>query len=94
MRLIDVLREALLLLAAGIDRVVIARGQALEPLDGRSQAFQWRLRHDAAGSAFPAGEARSWLGGQWSDWTERVGWLGGAGFDVCDVLATDWRILT
>lgn len=96
----EILRDALLLLdpAAGLrsydgrKSVVIARGQH-EPLNGRSEAFQIRLRYevDMDLSEYRC-EARSWLGEQWASWREHRGWLGGAGFDIRDVLATDWRI--
>jgi hypothetical protein len=39
-------------------------------------------------------ESRSWLGGEWSKWREHCGWLGGPGFDIGDVIATDWRIIS
>ena len=141
--LLEIIRDAMLLLDEGRESVVIARGQQHEPLDGRSEAFQIRLRcsevdtrlskvsivrqgqltglaggfpgreitfigndditlspEDAASVAanrfaMPTNyscEARSWLGGQWSSWSVHHGWLGGAGFDIRDVLATDWRI--
>ena len=93
MTLIEVLHEALPQLAAGHESVVIARGQQHEPLDAGNEAFQFRLRPDMHAALPPWCEARSWLGGQWSVWRERRGWLGGAGFDIRDVLATDWRIL-
>lgn len=91
MTLIEVLREALLMLDAGREHVVIVRGQAHDPLDARSEAFQVRL-YNLSGAP-PYCETRSWLGAQWSAWRERLGWLGGAAFDSHDVLATDWRIL-
>lgn len=102
----EILRDAMLLLTLDEDResvVVIARGQYLKSLDGqalrllRSEAFQMRLWYDQGDSAdnymgHYRREARSWLGAQWSIWREHRGWLGGAGFDIDDVLATDWRI--
>jgi hypothetical protein len=89
----EVLRDALLLLdGGGREHVVIARGHH-EPLDGRSHAWQIRLRHDRdMGLSEYRCETRGWLGEQWSSWHERRGWLGGAAFDISDVLATDWRI--
>jgi hypothetical protein len=89
----EVLRDAmLLLLGEGREHVVIARGHdGHEPLDGRGEAYQMRLRHDVDLNQYRC-EARSWLGEQWSSWREHRGWLGGAGFDIYDVLATDWRI--
>jgi len=92
-----ILRDAMLLLGDGRERVVIARGHAHEPLDGRCEAFQIRLQRadDATGYAMVCMcEARSWLGEEWSRWRGHCGWLGGAGFDMADVLATDWRILS
>lgn len=89
----EVLRDAVVLLTEGHDRVVIARGDQTEPLDGRSSAFQARIRRDVDTYVTTYRcETRSWLGEQWSSWTERRGWLGGASFDIADVLATDWRI--
>lgn len=73
--------------------IVIARGDH-EPLDGRSSAFQLQVRHDVdMGLDEYRCVARSWLGEEWSIWREHRGWLGGGGFDVSDVLATDWRII-
>jgi hypothetical protein len=72
--------------------VVIARGHD-EPFDGRSSAFQIRFLPLTADIFGCWCETRSWLGGQWSSWREQRGWLGGAGFDIRDVLATDWRVL-
>ena len=88
----EILRDAILLLDEGRESVVIARG-GHEPLDGRSSAHQIRLRHEADPplSAYKC-ETRGWLGRQWSSWHERDGWLGGGGFDIADVLASDWRI--
>jgi hypothetical protein len=96
--LIEVLHEVLPRLIAGQEQIVIARGDAHEPLDGGNQAFQFRLRRNQIDDHYtwhgdPRCETRSWLGGQWSEWRERYGWLGGPGFDIRDVLATDWRIL-
>jgi hypothetical protein len=86
----DILRDAMILLADDDrENVVIARGHTLDLLDVRSQAFQLRLQRDDHGYV---GETRCWLGAQWSNWHVRQGWLGGAGFDIRDVLATDWRI--
>ena len=88
-----ILRDAMLLLAEGREYVVIARGQQHAPLRPSSEAFQIRLRHDVDVGLYEYRyEARSWLGEQWSNWREHRGWLGGAGFDIDDVLATDWRI--
>lgn len=85
----EILRDAMLLLADPcIESVVIERGDH-EQLDGRSSTFQIRLRHEAEQC-----ETRSWLGAQWSTWSAHRGWLGGGGFDVSDVLATDWRIVS
>ena len=89
----EILRDAMVLLDDR-ERVVIARGQVGQPPDGRSAAYQLRLRHDVdMGLSAYRCEARSWLGGQWSDWREHRGWLGNGGFDVDDVLAMDWRII-
>ena len=89
----EILRDAMLLLDEGRESVVIARGSQHEPLDGRSKAFQIRVRCNVDMGLFQYScEARSWLGGQWSSWSVHHGWLGGAGFDIRDVLATDWRI--
>ena len=99
----EILRDAMLLLDAVYDAredVVIARGQQLEAFEGqalrllRSEAFQIRLWHDQGDSADNymgcyRCESRSWLGAQWSSWREH---RGGVGFDIDDVLATDWRI--
>lgn len=71
-------------------RVTITRGDH-EPLDERCSTFQLRLSLDDERDLLC--EARSWLGGQWSSWHKNQGWLGGGGFDVRDVLATDWRII-
>ena len=71
--------------------VEIERGDH-EPLDARSSAFQFRLYLDANMKVLC--RARSWLGGQWGIWREHRGWLGGGSFDVRDVLATDWRIIS
>ena len=91
----EVLRDVMILLDdPRVERVVIARGDH-EPLDGRSSTFQIGLRHDVdMGLSEYRCEARSWLGKQWSTWREQRGWLGGGGFDVSDVLATDWRIIS
>jgi len=100
----EVLHDAMLLLGDDRENVVIARGQQHEPLDARSEAFQIRL--SVATSIVGARrmgdepfsltryscEARSWLGEQWAHWRVHRGWLGGASFDLDDVLATDWRI--
>jgi hypothetical protein len=97
----EILRDAMLLLDDGREDIVIARGQQLEALDGqalrllRSKAFQIRLWHDTRDDPSQSQyrcEARTWLGAQWSSWSAQCGWLGGAGFDIHDVLATDWRI--
>jgi hypothetical protein len=90
----EILRDAKLLLDSGRENVVIARGND-EPLDCRSQAYKIKLRHDVDTvlSVYRC-ETSSWLGEQWSNWTERGGWLGGAAFDIDDVLATDWRIIS
>lgn len=104
----EILRDALLLLDLDRERereVVIARGQRLESLNGQalrlllSDAFQLRLWHDTDDRGYTGlsqyrCEARSWLGEQWSIWREPHGWLGGGGFDIRDVLATDWRIVS
>ncbi len=94
MTLTDILGVAARLLGtAQRDHVVIERGHTHAPLDGRSSVFQLRLRHDVdIGLSEYRCEARSWLGGHWSDWREQRGWLGGGGFDISDVIATDWRI--
>lgn len=84
----EILRDAKTLLSEGRESVVIARGNH-EPLDGRSSAYQIRLRS----YRYPC-ETRSWLGENWSTWCARSGWLGGSAFDIDDVLATDWRILS
>ena len=91
----EILRDVMILLDdRAREHVVIARGQQHEPLDGRSSAYQIRLRHDVdMGLSEYRCEARSWLGEQWSTWRDQRGWLGGGGFDVSDVLATDWRII-
>jgi hypothetical protein len=89
----DILRDAMLLLGDGRENVVIARGHAHEPLDGRSSAFQIRLLASTSfGLIKYRCESRSWLGEQWSNWRVHHGWLGGASFDLDDVLATGWRI--
>lgn len=88
----EILHDAMLLLDGGRESVVIARGQRHEPLDGRSEAFQIRLRHNVdMGLSTYRCEARSWLGEQWSSWREQGHRLGGGSFDIDDVLATDWR---
>lgn len=90
----EILRDAILLLDDGREYIVIARGHH-EPLDGRSSAFQIRLRRDIdMGLTRYRCEERSWLGEQWSSWREQRGWLGGSSFDISDVLATDWRIIS
>ena len=90
----EILHDAILLLDTGREHVVIVRGHH-EPLDGRGEAFQVRLRRDVdTGLSAYRCEARSWLGAQWSIWREHRGWLGGGGFDIDDVLATDWRIVS
>lgn len=77
-----------------VECVVIARGD-YDPLDDRSAAFQIRLHHDADMSLSEyLCEARSWLGAQWSTWHKYRGWLGGWVFDIKDVLAIDWRIIS
>jgi len=79
-----------------IERIVIARGDH-EPLDARCAAYQSRLRPSVWSDDGDRGllcEARSWLGGQWDKWREYRGPLGGGCFDVKDVLATDWRIIS
>ena len=88
----EILRDAKILLDTS-DRVVIARGEHT-PTDGRSCAYRIRLRHDVemVGLSAYRCETSGWLGEAWSSWTERRGWLGGASFDIDDVLATDWRI--
>jgi hypothetical protein len=89
----EILHEAIRLLDASEDaRVVIARGARHELLDGRGQSYQVRLRRDTIFTKLfeYRCETRGWLGEQWSSWHERRGWLGGAGFDIADVLATDW----
>ena len=89
----EVLREAIALLDTSRARVIIERGN-LEPLDARSEAFQICLQKFRYWSEPEyKSEARSWLGEQWGPWRPYDGWLGGAGFDLRDVLATDWRIL-
>ena len=97
----DILRDAMLLLeddSYGRENVVIARGHAHELLDDRSRAFQIRLQpDDVDGYGFVGGfvgETRAWLGAQWSEWRIQQGWLGGIGFDIADVLAADWRIVS
>ena len=102
----EILRDAMLLLHADHESVVIARGRQIDALEGqalqllRSKAFQLRLRYDGSDSddeylSHYKYEARCWLGVQWSNWHEHPhGWLGGAGFDIRDVLATDWRIVS
>jgi len=98
--LTEVLRDALILLGdEARDHVVIARGHQDEPLGPRSQAFQIRLHRDhdyVWGAARPVHrcETRRWLIEEWSSWSESRGWLGGAGFDIDDVLATDWRVVS
>lgn len=87
----EILRDVILLLDDGHESVVIVRGDNA-PLDGYSSAFQLKLHHEVDLSAYRC-EARSWLGEQWSIWKEWRGWLGGASFDIDDVLATDWRIV-
>lgn len=92
----EILHDVMILLAdPRVEQVVIARGDH-DPLDARSAAFQIRLDHEmiAPGLSGYACEARAWLGEQWSTWREHRGWLGGRGFDVRDVLATDWRIIS
>lgn len=90
----DILRDAMLLLDDGRDGVVIARGHE-EPLTPRLSAFQIRLQVSSS-FGFPKYrcQSRSWLGEQWSTWRVHHGWLGGASFDLADVLATDWRIIS
>lgn len=93
----EILHDVMILLADPcVEFVVIARGDH-EPLDGHSAAFQIRLRYAVDllrhRSAYKC-EARSWGDGQWATWSERRGWLGAAGFDFHDVLATDWRIIS
>lgn len=84
----------LLLLNEDRERVAIVIGRGdHEPLDARSSAYQIRLWSYMESSGYRC-EARGWLGEQWSNWREQRGWLGGAGFDICDVLATDWRIVS
>ena len=89
----EILRDVQLLLAdERREYVVIARGDG-EPLDDRSSAYQLRVWRETMYPKLSC-EARSWLGGQWSQWRETHGWLGGCGFDTSDVLAVDWRIIT
>jgi len=89
----EILRDALLLLDSdGRESVVIARGQEQPPLDARSVTYQFRIRLDKDMYPIYRCETRGWLGEQWSNWTERGGWLRSGVFDVDDVLATDWRI--
>lgn len=102
----EILRDAMLLLDdrdSDREDVVIARGQQLASFDGQalrllsSKAFQIRLRHDTRDDPDQSQyrcESRTWLGAEWSSWSEQCGWLGGAGFDIRDVLATDWRIVS
>ena len=93
----EIIRDAMILLDQGVERVVIARGDSENPLQARHSAFQFRLRRVTGLPArlnLCAGESRSWLGEQWSDWRERIGWLGGLGVDLDDVLASDWRIVS
>jgi hypothetical protein len=89
----EILRDAFLLLDEGHEWVVIERGDH-EPLDGRSSAWQLRLRYERdMGLTRCCCSTRGWLGEQWSSWQDRRGWLGGGSFDTSDVLATDWRII-
>jgi hypothetical protein len=87
----EILHDVVLLLNEGRENVVIARGDH-EPLDGRSSAYQLRFWPCNEGLSEYRCEDRGWLGGQWSRWSEHRGWSGGAGFDMLDVLATDWKI--
>lgn len=90
----EILRDAKLLLDDGREYVVIARGHH-EPLDGHSSAFQIRLRRDIdMGLARYRCEKRTWLDRQWSSWLDQRGCLSGDSFDISDVLATDWRIIS
>lgn len=97
----DILRDAMLLLDTKSDDakrnvgVLIARGHQ-EPLEVRSQAFQITLFVETLEGARTCigSKSRGWLGAQWSSWHEHRGWLGGASFDLADVLAADWRIVT
>jgi hypothetical protein len=69
-------------------RVVIGRGDS-GPLNGRTyDAFQIRLCLE--GPVEYKCESRVWEGAQWSKWRE----YGGAAFNIRDVLATDWRIVS
>ena len=90
MTLFDIIRHAQVFLNTGSKYVVIARGQT-DDLGPGSQAYQIRLHREGP---YILCDARGWLGEQWSDWRDRRGWLGSAGFDIDDVLATDWRILS
>lgn len=90
-----ILHDVMILLADPcVEYVVIARGDH-EPLDGRSKTFQIRLRPgvDTGPSGYLC-ETRSWLGEQWAIWRPHRGWLGSGGFDIRDVLAIDWRIIS
>ena len=90
----EILNDVMILLAdPRAQRVVIARGDH-EPLDERGAAFQIRLSRHFGASEYLLCEARAWLGERWSAWREHRGWLGGVGFDVRDVLATDWRFIS
>jgi hypothetical protein len=95
----EILHDVMILLAdrpEPVERIVIARGDH-EPLDERCSAFQIRLRPSVWSHDVDMGllcEARSWLGEQWDSWREHRSLLGGGGFDVSDVLATDWRIIS
>jgi hypothetical protein len=89
-----ILHDVMILFADScIASVVIARGDH-EPLDERCSAYQIRLRPPMHVGMGLLCEARSWLGGQWDKWREHRGPLGGGGFDIEDVLATDWRIIS
>jgi hypothetical protein len=89
----EILRDAMLLLDNGQEDVVIARGHTHEQLDGRSSVFQIRLQASPSfGVPNYRCQSRSWLGEQWSPWRVHHGWLGGASFDLADVIAIDWRI--
>jgi len=100
----EILRDAMLLLELDNDRenVVIARGQQLKAFEGQPlrllqcEAFQIRLwleRSDSADTDLYRCEVRAWVGG-WSSWKEHRSWRDGASFDIHDVLATDWRIVS
>jgi len=83
----EILHGALRLLNEGAQRVVIVRGDDHDRLDGRSRAYQVRLRYDDGVRC----ESRAWLGEQWSSWREEGGQFSEGSFDVADVLAVDWR---